>query len=461
MKRAVILTLCMLLLAGASSFATNTRVLTMGENNTILLDEANISLYPGRTFQYPDIALAEFSYRSIPDFRLNTDATVAQFGVHWKFGKDNPWVLGTYLYNNEAQIGDEAYLGGFNWPARLDRIVLGGSYYLDAVSGIGQSFLFSSGIWGQAPTDLIGFDGYSNRRVGLFYGRQLGGNDFGFSFDYLHSGWSTVVDGQDEDEMSFRRFVFGLGMTDDAGLWDIGAHLQLIGWKDKEFATPAAGGTPSQLDATKPSGNLLFDIQGRYFYEYNPMITFVPHAGFVFGKFETEDYQYGGPDGFGFYATPETEKLNVLSFDVGSGMHYSPSAGVLAVIDVGVNYLKADFESNEDDGTGTFQKYEFNTKVFSLPYLKLGFEGEVWDWLTARFGATSYWRNWKFEDPEANDEEKWNFPSNETYLGLGFNFGRLHIDTYTDPELFLNGFDFITGSGASQMNFQLSVLYDI
>ena len=34
-------------------------------------------------------------------------------------------------------------------------------------------------------------------------------------------------------------------------------------------------------------------------------------------------------------------------------------------------------------------------------------------------------------------------------------------DTYTDPELFLNGFDFISGNGSGDMNFQLSATYEM
>jgi hypothetical protein len=35
------------------------------------------------------------------------------------------------------------------------------------------------------------------------------------------------------------------------------------------------------------------------------------------------------------------------------------------------------------------------------------------------------------------------------------------VDTYTDPEVFLNGFDFISGDGNGDMNFQMSAAYDL
>ena len=40
---------------GGSTLATETRVLTMGDNNMILLDEANIVLFPSRLIDYPNL----------------------------------------------------------------------------------------------------------------------------------------------------------------------------------------------------------------------------------------------------------------------------------------------------------------------------------------------------------------------------------------------------------------------
>ena len=154
-----------------------------------------------------------------------------------------------------------------------------------------------------------------------------------------------------------------------------------------------------------------------------------------------------------------------MSIDLGSGMHYTPANNVLAVIDFGINYTKVNFEDDNtvNEGSGdVLVTYKENVKIFSLPYIKLGFEGDVFSWMTARFGATTYWRNMTWEDEDDSDKEIYRYPSNKTYMGLGFNWNRLHIDAYTDPELFLNGFDFVSGSGGNeQMNFQLSVLYDM
>ncbi|MFQ5500168.1 MAG: hypothetical protein ACE5FH_10910, partial [Candidatus Zixiibacteriota bacterium] len=65
MKQSIILALLLILLLSASSFATETRVRTMGENNMILLDDFNIWVFPSRLMEYPDIAVAEFGRRPV------------------------------------------------------------------------------------------------------------------------------------------------------------------------------------------------------------------------------------------------------------------------------------------------------------------------------------------------------------------------------------------------------------
>ena len=71
------------------------------------------------------------------------------------------------------------------------------------------------------------------------------------------------------------------------------------------------------------------------------------------------------------------------------------------------------------------------------------------------------WRNNSLENVSANAEFIDRFPENQTYLGFGFHWNRLHIDTYTDPEIFLNGFDFISGDGPGDMNFRISAVYEM
>ncbi|MBD3403727.1 hypothetical protein GF420_12585 [candidate division GN15 bacterium] len=446
MKKVLTITLCFVLLLSAASFATKTRVKTMGDNNEILLDEANIWLFPSRLFDYPDVAIADFNSSDgyvFPDkdaeVYSGNDFYFHEFGVHWKFGKDKPFVLGTYLYNSVGQYYDEAYLGAQYWPVGLGMLInqFGGS-------------IFNSSEWGVPDDDL------SNKRISLFYSRELGGHKFGFAFHKLHSSERDEDDeGNTTFDESFSRYNFSLGLTEASGMWDVAAHVQMITWKDKGYGVPPGGSEATELDQTKPAGNMTFTVLGRYFKQMNPVITLVPHASFVYGKFESEDYFVGG-----YVEDPNTNKLNTLAFTVGGGMHYQPSAGMLAVIDFGLSYAKADFEFVNAQGTEDVTD-ETNTTILTLPYAKMGFEGEVFDWMQVRFGATTYWRDITeedIEDGETDDKDFTRFPDNMTYLGLEFNWNRLTIDAWANPEMFLDGFNFISGS-TNEMNAGLSAIY--
>jgi len=51
MKKLLMIALGIVLAMSVAAFATDTRVLTMGENYNVLLDESNVWLYTGRVFQ--------------------------------------------------------------------------------------------------------------------------------------------------------------------------------------------------------------------------------------------------------------------------------------------------------------------------------------------------------------------------------------------------------------------------
>jgi hypothetical protein len=207
---------------------------------------------------------------------------------------------------------------------------------------------------------------------------------------------------------------------------------------------------------------------GRYFHQYNPSITFVPHAALYMAKIESEDYYYNAGAGTDFQTDPEVSKISGMIIDIGSGMHYTPTAGMLAVIDFGVSLASLKNEVTEDTtfdvaGNIDLATYENKAGITTLPYLKMGFEGEVLSWLDIRFGGTTYWRSFSVEfkdyDGTTYAKEYNRYPNNMTYLGFSFNWGNLTVDTWTDPELFLDGLNFISGTN-NQMNGGISALYN-
>jgi hypothetical protein len=433
MKKTVILALVALMMLGAAAFATNTRVLTMGENNNILLDEANVWLYPSRVNFYPNISSGEFS-----------DGCVSNLGVNWRFNEKKPWVIGTYFSNGLSEY-PQSY-GGTRF----------GEFFYDEWEG---------------PYSRVQGD----RRADLLYGRKLGSLNFGLGLTYVN-GSETPEDFYGVYELSYSRFGFTLGITPSNGNWDVAAYASFGTWKEEYVDTSSSAGYGYAF-LGEPDGYNDFALRGRYFAKMNPTVTLVPHADIAFGKHTGVEAEAAvSPTGAEAAAWGLESKFS--SFGAGCGMNYTPVTNVLAVLDFGLTLetVKEDFAYlyARVDAEGTVvetDSYEALWKKTTtiLPYWKLGVEGEVFSWLDVRFGATSLWtrvkNEWTYDSPPITSLSKSNYADSRTYLGIGLHFNRLHIDTQVDPQLVLHGFDFITGSngnytGPNDMNLKVSVLYE-
>lgn len=403
MKKVLIFSTVLLLMMGASSSATDTRVVTMGDNNLVVIDDANIWLFPSRVFEYPNLAVGEFSNQGGNDF--------TQFGIHWKFGSDNPIVLGTYFTDLPAAVPDD---------------LVGGSL---------------------VPFDFGLFD---NRRIDFFYGNELGDFKFGSRFSIYNSGreYNDANSAFGQSKESFGYYDFDFGLTSGSGSWDLAVNVAMGSWTDED----SAGATE-----TEPDGFTDMSVLGRYFWQQGPDYTFVPHVGFFHSKRGIKDNIIG--DGDPATTEDQVDNYTLTGFDLGIGMNYTPASNVLAVCDFGVWFEKWKHEIAVTLPAAAADEYSLSTRV--LPYFKIGLDADVFKWMDVRFGATSYWSNVSNEHKGANNELKVNYADNDTYLGFGFHWGSLQVDTYTDPQLFLNGFDFISGNGSGNMNFRISALYEM
>ena len=405
MRKLLILTCVVFLAAVVSLSATETRTLTMGDNNIVLLDENNIFLFPSRINEYPNLAVGEFN---ADDFR--------RLGIHWQFGEDNPFVLGTFFENNSAISPDDLFGG-----------------------------------------PLVGFDQplLSNRRINLIYGRMLGDYMFGFGLNLIHSSRTNDSPG-DQAKESFSFYDFTVSFTPKEGAFDAAANLGLGTFTDQN----AAG-----QDQSKPNGYLEFSLLGRYFLKQNATNVWILHGGIFLAKHGVDRFTEDSPTDLDIDVV---EKNSMTAIDLGIGLNYEPAANVLAVADFGLRYSKTKQENDTANGYLAIIDLEAINGTTTVPYFKIGLDAQVFRWMDVRFGATSYWDNDSFERTFAGTvggtvtqtQSKFRLADNETYLGLGFHWGKLHIDTYTDPELFLDGFNFLSGQ-SNNMNFRISALYEM
>jgi hypothetical protein len=403
MKKTLTLTFILLLVMAAALMATDTRVYTMGDNNNILLDDANIWLYPSRTYEYPNIAVAEFGSGYVMPDKALSPYDFYRFGAHWKLGSDQPMVLGTYFSNSPTIY----------------------------------------------PTDLMGDNlvdfnnGLSNNnRIDLFFGRQMSDYNFGAHLNIVHSssdltGDSTVTYPYKE---GFGMYTLSLGLTPTTGKWDIAGNIGIGSWTQENR---------TGVKLSEPDGFMDLSVMGRYFAQQGPNYTLIPHAAFGYSK---RGAKYNDNTG----TLQETDKYTTTGFELGCGWNYTPATNVLAVMDFGIQYYKWKGEMTPAGGTAS----EASDTYTTIPYFKIGLDADVFKWMDIRMGATSYWDREKWV-PAPSLERKYNYPYNDTYLGFGFHWNRLHVDTYTDPGLFLNGFNFISGRDSGQMNLQISALYEM
>ncbi len=426
MKRVLILSMFLLLFAFSAAFATQTRTLTMGDANMVIHDDNNIWLFPSTIYDYPEMAIGEFGeYYYYYYDKENGSYLFTDVGVHYKFGEKKPFVMGLYFTTKQPNPEFPYDLANFSYT----------------------------------PLD--------NHRIDLFYSRMLGDNKFGFHFEYLHGARTHDVDSlytynglPDLTEEKTDAYSFDFGLTMKDGKLDLAAGLALLSWTNTGF---------NGHDRTEPDGNMMFHLRGRYFHEVDQKITLVPHGGFEYWKLagkEYDDWQLA--EDFG--VVTDQDEYKGITFDAGLGLNYTPAAGIMAIGDFGIEFVN-ETDTYEDLVDDEWESREYKYTWLTLPYFKIGIDAVVFDWMDLRMGATSYWVNQKNEydypadyytdgDPAFTNEYKYSDVENTVYIGAGFHWGNLFIDTHINPEMILNGFNFISGREET-MNYQVSLKYNM
>jgi len=430
MKKIAVYSFVFVMLLSAASFATSTRTWVMGNNDRIMVDDGNIFRYPGRTFNYPNLALGEFS-----------DGDFYNFGITWQFNEDKPWVLGTFVstWPNYGPVGyDGSYLANFYYDDY---------YYPDRAA---QS------------TEELQDNGYP-RRIQMLYSRQLGGYNFGLGLDATRASWeidqdsttTPVVLARNHTKQSFSMYSLNLGLTEaTSGQWDVAAYFMFGSWTNENF---------EGKKLTEPNGFYEMGVTGRYFYVMNPKVTLVPHAEFGIGKRGADNHVSPWTGNFVEDST-WTIETNATMIDLGLGMNYTTGPKMLAVLDFGfdLQQYKRKYSGGYANWGGEDYTGEDKYSYFVLPYLKIGFEGEVFSWMDVRAGGeTQLWISKYKEESDYDYNETYDEPSNDTYLGCGFHFGRLHLDTEVDPAILTNGLYFINGGETDDLNWSVSLLYEL
>lgn len=406
MKRMLILSVLIAFLFGAMAYATETRVMTMGEVNNVVKDDANILLYPSTINYYPKLFIGEVS-SSGPS--KATEDWLYKVGANMQFDEESeyPWVVGAYF-------STEPYNSSLL------------SYY--------RSIYFGN-----------------DNRISLYYGRVLGEMPFGFNFNFYNQSAKNEDDTASYNyTRSLSRYEFVLGISPLEKKLDLAAGIAFTTWTDQEYV----GGVFDQVeDRTKPKSNMDLYVSGRYWMDPMGGWVLIPHAMVWYSKEGLEYYANNGSDQ---WAVQFTETDTDILFDLGLGMNYEATENVLLVTDLGFQFENYKEKYEPTGGTTTEDK----TTYMTLPYFKIGLDGKVFKWMDFRAGVANMWQFDKYE-PTPVESRKYKYADTYTYFGAGFHWNNLTLDASVTPSWLTSGPYFISGQstyGDSFIN-RLSLKY--
>jgi hypothetical protein len=400
MKRLLTFTVLLAIFVGGTVFATDTRVNTMGNVNTIVKDEANIFLFPSTVNYYPKLFAAEVGERwYYPwDKQDEYDVYLNVVGGHFLLGEKSeaPWVVGAYFDTRPYFISMAQYT--YWWY---------NEYSKDA----------DEGSW------------TTNHKITGIVGHEFNGIPAAFLFSLYGIGEKnedTMV--SSNYEASYHRYEFSFGLSPMQKKLDLGFGAAFTTWKDKYYYNSEFG----VIDYTKPKGNMDLFLNARYWMDPMGKYTLVPHLGVMYSKQGIESYDP---------TLEDTYETKDMVLDLGMGMNYDAAENVLVVGDLGFAYenYKSTYTPVGVAATETKDNY------LCLPYFRIGIDAYVFKWMNFRGGVLAQWMGEKWE-PSSVETRKWTWVETETFLGAGFHWGNFYIDANIDPDFLSRGPYFITGS---------------
>ncbi|MCH9030956.1 MAG: hypothetical protein IIB00_01670, partial [candidate division Zixibacteria bacterium] len=377
MKRVLTITAALVLIMAVAANASETRTTTMGDANNIVKDPGNIWLYPSTINMYPDQAEAVFNNFGNNDLH--------RVGVHYEFNASNPMVLGVYVVNN-AQ--DSSFSKYFDPPMN---------------SNVSLSS-FST----QTNT---------NRSFNVFWGKNWNGNPFGVHFRLHNSSWEGSPDNLGiNSKQSLTNFYANFGLTTSGGNVDWALAFWWTTWKDKSDSIFV----PS---LSNPDGNYGLNLRVRRWNSVSSKLTWVWHGQLMYEKQgETRVFDPNEPSPPPDPTTDISKCTHYLG-DVGIGLNYTATSRALFILDFGLRYNSVKEEITPDTANPAVTQTKL--RDLSIPYWRVGMDGEVFSWLDLRFGATNENKYITDEQitPSPAVENKDAGSNTHTFLGAGMHWG--------------------------------------
>lgn len=401
MKKLLIFAVLCMFMLGGMTYATDTRVMTMGDANNIVKDDANIWLYPSTINYFPKLFIGE--YESYGGEGSGMD-DLWRVGANLLFGEDSekPMVLGAYF--------------------STDRY---GHYILDMEDEVDQ-------------------------RISLFYGREIKEIPFGFYLGFWSEGDKNEdTDVTDNQEQGLKRLEFGFGLSPMQKKLDLSFKLAMTTWTDEDYNW--WGSDSGYVSESEASGNMDIDFMARYWMAPIGNYTLIPHGALMMEKQGVDWYGY---DGSGWVVLG-TDEYKTMELNLGLGMNYDAGSDVLVVGDFGFAIRNVEWTTDYTDPDT--DDYEYTRKYLVLPYFKLGIDANVFKWMDFRCGVTKSWET-RTDEPGPDMKQTYWYADTDTYLGAGFMWGNFTIDAWIAHDFLENGPYFVSGA-SHDLNERVTLKY--
>jgi len=405
MKRVILLFLMAFVAFSGLSFATVTRVKTMGNVNNFVYDDANIFSWPSTVAGVSDRFLLELGEDAIAN--ATYDDAVGPgfpngFGGGALFGINEFNHLGFYVNGNDRSNG----------------------------GGVADDFF---------PAELS-LDDF----VTLFYAYGSENVDFGASFNLGKSRNEQTVPEAAQSKESLGRMGIQGGITywmEDDNSLDLAFEYTKTSITDEEWDA----GESAVVTTAEDDGYASISARFRMFYNYTDDVQLVP-----FFEFSKDDRGVNWDTAADADTDHETDKTETTTIDAALGINHFPTEQLQLVVVGGIRLISTDV-------TVQGEKTEENSDSH-IPYIKGGIDAELRDWLNIRGGVEKQlWSDEHKGLAEGADLTQHSGADFQGYIGAGIHLGDWTIDTQVDPNIFYRGPNFISGAAAN-LNTRVSLV---
>lgn len=279
--------------------------------------------------------------------------------------------------------------------------------------------------WGLEPDE-------ADQKLDLFWGYRAANFDLGVRIDYAGRG----VEFGGKSDQSAIGINGGVGFNLSGNMLEANVMYRSISWTDED----ATGVTPVVVNSEKDAGSDM-GVNARYLIAYNSMVTLVPA------------FQYRQQKVSQLVTPGVTTGLEgkTTGWDLGFGCNTVPLQGTEFLTSIGVRSKSVEII---DTAAAPIE----DTTSGAMPYIALGAEIQVKNWLNFRFGAEKTWDT--FKDNATTPEFKQWGASFDYHVGAGIMVGDLQFDVDVNPSWFDAGPYFLSGSSAGDMFTMISIKYD-